>query len=445
MTAAAPTPESARGGAAVIAVGDELLTSGRADLNGPWLGARLEEAGVALEQVQVLGDDEAGVAAAIEAALARYRLVITTGGLGPTLDDITRQAAARALGAELVHDEASWQRIVGFFAERGRTAPEGNARQALFPVGATVLQNERGTAPGFHARAAGGSHLFVLPGPPGEMRPMATAHLVPFVARELVRTEEQPFCASAMLFGIGESDFADRAGPWLERGADPQMGVCAHGGVLELKATSTGPGGEERARARIDAVAERFAEHFVAPEYSSLQAVLVRELTARGASLATAESCTGGGVASALTDVPGSSGVFEWGAVTYANAAKTELLGVPEPLLERVGAVSGEVAAAMALGARRASGSDWAVSTTGIAGPGGGSESKPVGLVWLGLAGPDGELFVLRRLFPRLADRERIRRYAIQAALGLALWGLRGRAEALGAERVEERGDGPAH
>jgi len=437
---ASTNTEPARGGAAVIAIGDELLTSGRADLNGPWLGERLEAAGLALERVEVLGDDEARVANAIEAALLRHRLVVTTGGLGPTLDDVTRQAAARALGAELVHDEASWQRIVGFFAERGRTAPEGNQRQALFPRGATVLANERGTAPGFCARAQNGSFLFVLPGPPGEMRPMASAHLLPFVTAELVRREERPFAASAMLFGIGESDFADRAGAWLERDADPRMGVCAHGGVLEIKATAFGAGGADRARARIDELAARFADHFVAPEYSSLQAVLVRELGAAGATLATAESCTGGGVAAALTDVPGSSAVFEWGAVTYANRAKTAALGVPEDLLARVGAVSGEVAAAMATGARRASGCDWAVSTTGIAGPDGGSDEKPVGLVWFGLAGPDGRVHTLRRLFPRLADRARIRRYATQAALGLALWGLRGRAEALGAERVDGAG-----
>lgn len=423
--------------AVIVAVGDELLGGAHPDLNGPWLAAELEELGVAVEHVHVVGDDERALAELVRELCAIHVLVVTTGGLGPTPDDVTRHAAAQALGVELEHHEPSWARIVALFADRGRVATEGNRRQALFPAGATVLENGRGTAPGFcltTQRADGSRGLLAsLPGPPGELQPMARAGLFPIVARTLIVEAERPVIGRLSLWGIGESDFAAAAGDWLDRRTDPVMGVCARAGVLVLKATSRGDGARERVDARLDELRARFAPQVVSSDHAELEETLVAELEAAGRTLAVAESCTGGRLAGALTDVPGSSAVFEAGFVTYANRIKSAVLGVSEDLLRSHGAVSAQVAAAMARGARDRAGADLAVSTTGVAGPGGGTDDKPVGLVYFGLATADG-VVTLRRRFPAVG-RERVRRYAVQQALALALWAVRGRLGELETER----------
>jgi nicotinamide-nucleotide amidase len=424
-----PPRSEPRQTAAIVAVGDELLGGAHPDLNGPWLAAELEELGIAVEHVHVVGDDELALAELLRELCAIHVLVVTTGGLGPTPDDITRHAAARALGARLEHHEPSWARIVALFAERGRVASDGNRRQALFPAGATVLENGRGTAPGFACateRADGSPGLLAsLPGPPGELQPMARTGLFPRVALDLVVEAERPVVGRLSLWGIGESDFAAAAGDWLDRSTDPVMGVCARAGVLVLKATSKGDGARARVDARLDELRARFAAQLVSSDHAELEGTLVAELRAAGLRLAVAESCTGGRLAGALTDVPGASAVFEAGFVTYANHIKSSVLGVPEELLRTHGAVSAQVAAAMARGARERAGADLGVSTTGVAGPDGGSADKPVGLVIFGLATADGA-FTLTRRFPAVG-RERIRRYAVQQALALALWAVRGR------------------
>lgn len=421
--------------AVLVSVGDELLGGAHADLNSPWLAGELEDVGLETQHVHVVGDDEEQLAALVAQELERHVLVVVSGGLGPTLDDVTRHALARAVGRELCFDGEAWRQVKSTWERRGETPPEANRRQALVPRGAELFPNSCGTAPGFCVELDGprGRALVAcLPGPPNEYQAMAREQLLPRVASRLVDEARRPAVARGTLWGIGESSFADRAGDWLARDADPVVGVCARSGLLVLKALSRGPGAQARVDARMAELAQRFDRHWVGPDHAPLEETLVRELTRLQLRLAAAESCTGGLVAGALTSVPGSSAVLERAFVTYSNASKCELLGVPPALIERHGAVSREVAAAMAHGARARSGVDLAVAVTGVAGPDGGSPDKPVGRVEFALAAADGT-WTVGRTFPNFG-RERIRRFAVHQALALVLWTVRGRRADLGLE-----------
>lgn len=421
--------------AVLVSVGDELLGGAHPDLDSPWLAGELEDVGVVVERVHVIGDHEQPLAELLAQCLDEHVLVVVSGGLGPTLDDVTRHAAARALGCELEHRDDAWRNVERLWVARGETPPEVNRRQALLPRGAELFENTVGTAPGFCAwRESGASRslLACLPGPPFEYQAMARAHLLPRVARDLVDPGSRPAVARGTLFGLGESAFAQAAGAWLERSADPLLGVCARHGLLVLKALSTGPGARERSDRRMAEVAARFERHWVAADHAPLEETLVAALVAHGARVAFAESCTGGLAAGAVTSVPGASRVLEQSVVTYSDASKSALLAVPPGLIARCGAVSPQVAAAMARGLAERSGASHTVAITGIAGPEGGSPQKPVGRVEFALADPDG-LWTVRRTFPS-TGRERIRRYAVQHALALVLWSLRGRRGDLGLE-----------
>jgi nicotinamide-nucleotide amidase len=366
----------------------------------------------------MLADTEEEIADAMAQLCARAGLVVATGGLGPTLDDVTRHAAARAAGVGLRVDAGAVHELEQWFAARGRAMPASNVRQALVPEGAQLLRNAAGTAPGFRLRV-GDAWLAVLPGPPHEMRTVFEDELAPWLA-SLPPHGEVRRRAELQLFGLAESEFADRVGAWMERGANPRMGVLASSGLLSVKLVAAGPdvaSAEVLLAARLAELRDAFGAWLVTEGNVSLAEVVARRLIASGRTLATAESCTGGLVAELLTRVPGISAVFLEGFVTYSNRAKVERLGVSPALIEQHGAVSAEVAAAMARGAAERAGARLAVSVTGIAGPEGGTPEKPVGLVHFGLC-RDGELSTHERRFPP-RGRERVREWAANAALEL--------------------------
>jgi nicotinamide-nucleotide amidase len=411
-------PERRR--AAVVAVGDELLEGRFADTNSGVVARALADLGIEVVRCVVLGDDARELERAFYELARDYPIVIVTGGLGPTLDDVTREAAARAAGVRLVRDEGVFAGLVEWFARRGREMPASNVRQAEFPEGAQVMPNRCGTAPGFRVWIEGGM-LAVLPGPPIEMRDMLERELVPWLASTCGQSEFFSL-AQFYLVGLPESAFADRVGDWMDREANPRIGVTAHQGVLAVSLRAharTADAARRRIEERSAEFRRRFAHEIFSESEARLAFVVGERAIERGVTLALAESCTGGMVAEMLTDVPGISAVFREGFVTYAHEAKIARQGVPPSVIEEHGAVSRATAEAMALGAARASGAELAVSTTGIAGPGGSSPDKPVGLVWFGLA--RGERVSSRELrFPPV-DRASVRRFAAHAALEL-LW-----------------------
>jgi nicotinamide-nucleotide amidase len=398
---------------AVVATGDELVTGATVDRNSSAIAARLLELGLVCERFVVLGDDEQELARLLTELCAVHDVVITTGGLGPTLDDLTREAVARAAGVCLDVDLPSLDALRERFARMGRTMAASNERQAAFPRGAEILANPHGTAPGFTLQL-GRARVFVLPGPPREMRPMLEDEVVPRLAATGARALPRHVFH---LFGLSESVFGDLAGDWMARDAVPVVGVSAKLGVLRVTLLGRGADDAPLVDARATAFRERFAEHVYSEDEPDLAAVLVHALVRRGVSVTTAESCTGGLVAGALTGVPGTSAVLERGFVTYADRAKQEELGVPAELLARHGAVSSEVAAAMATGAARRAGARLAVAVTGIAGPDGGSPEKPVGLVWFATS-LDGQVETTERRWAGF-DRAAVRSLSVHTALDL--------------------------
>ncbi|MBM3986448.1 MAG: CinA family nicotinamide mononucleotide deamidase-related protein [Planctomycetes bacterium] len=404
--------------AACVAVGDELLAGDYPDSNSGAIAVALAELGIVVDRFVVLGDRKGDLESAFYDLCARYQLVVCTGGIGPTLDDVTREAAAAAAGVPLERNEALLAALRESYMRRARAMPESNERQAWFPRGAQVMPNAVGTAPGFRVWIDGGT-LCVLPGPPHEMQDMLRRELLPWL-RSTCGQGQGIVRHSFYMLGLPESAFSDRAGDWMARGATPLMGVTAHTGIL--KVTLLGKGESvEGARAQVEAraaeVRARFAEELYSEDDPRPGAAVVRQLAERGATLAVAESCTGGLVAELLTDIAGASRVFEAGWVAYSNESKVSALGVDPSLIERHGAVSREVALALAQGAAERSGADFALSITGVAGPTGGTPEKPVGLVWFGLW-QAGRLEAFEQRFPSV-DRASIRRYAAHMALNL--------------------------
>ena len=417
----------------LIAVGDELLAGSHPDTNSPELAAALGRLGLAVCRIEVVPDDEPAIEAAVTRGLGESELVILSGGLGPTLDDVTRQGIARALdagkGRALHLDPGAEAGLTRWFQDRGRPMSDSNLRQALLPEGAELVPNPVGTAPGFRVTEARGT-VICLPGPPSEMRVVFQQVVEPWLiesGRASAPLSERRF----HLYNLSESLFAEQVGDWMERDANPRMGCSVKRGVLSVVLRALGEG--ELALASLGVRAEEFAARFDAHIFSqseaSLEALLASELLASGTSISLAESCTGGKLAALLTEQAGISSVFEHGFVTYSDAAKQRELGVDAALLEQFGAVSREVAGAMALGAARAADSELALSVTGIAGPGGGSEEKPVGMVCFG-SYLRGEVRTSVRRFPP-GERGWIRSLAARQALFLGLLCLRGKNLAL--------------
>ncbi len=383
----------------VLNTGTELLLGGTVNTHAAWFGRELFKLGLRIERQTTVPDGDA-IRAAITESVARADVLLVTGGLGPTSDDLTREITAEVLGIELITDEAALRSLENFFALRHRPMAEANLKQALVPVGADVLTNANGTAPGVYVppRLNGRSHcaVFLLPGPPRELYPMFHDEVVPRL-RALSGVENPPSVLELKFTGIGESDFHQGIDAKLAEIPGLEYGYCAHIGEVDLRLIGTTAALNA---GRVIAL-ERFQSFLISDDGASLEATVVRLLTVRNLKLAIAESCTGGLIACRITDVPGSSAVFTHGFVTYANAAKVSLLGVSPADLETHGAVSETVARQMAQGALAASGADIAVAVTGIAGPDGGTIEKPVGTAWLALAVKDSETTAFKVFHPR--------------------------------------------
>lgn len=393
--------------AAVVTVGTELTAGLRRDTNGGEIARALREAGYAVASLTSLPDNKQSVADALRALTALHALVIVTGGLGPTHDDITREAASEALGRPLVRDAAiaaRLERLTLLHKEAGARAQM--ARQADVLEGARVLEAVKGTAPGQVVPTPAGE-LVLLPGPPSEMRPLLAAALegrspsVPPVRLRCV--------------GVTESDAQHLVEPAIAP-YRVELTLLAGPGDVEVVLFPEG-GNPADLSAAVSAAKAALGDRCYSDDGSSLSEVVLAKARRSGMTLACAESCTGGLVAAALTDVPGASDVFLGGVVSYSNEMKSTLLGVPEAVLAQFGAVSEQTARAMAEGALAASGASVAVSTTGVAGPGGGTPDKPVGLVWFGLATTGGHVSAVERRF--IGDRDMVRRRATSFALDL--------------------------
>lgn len=400
----------------VISVGTELTLGQTVDTNAPWLARQLASLGMRTTRHVCVPDELDVIRETLLAAAETADVVLVSGGLGPTEDDLTRQALAAAGGVGLKLDPASAAHLRSFFAARGRQMPERNVIQAMIPQGGRALPNTCGTAPGLFVTLRG-TPCYAIPGVPFEMREMYEREVAPVLAaaaRGAVLLSRR-----LSTFGLGESDIAVKIGDLMERGRNPEVGTTASFGVVGVRINACGATRQEAESLLAEAEAElraRLGDAIFGVDGQTLGSVVGELLVGRGGSLSTAESCTGGMIGALLTDVPGSSGYYVGGVVCYSNAAKTALLEVGEGLLEAHGAVSEPVAALMASGARRIFGSDFALSVTGIAGPAGGSEAKPVGLVYVGLASPD-DTHVREYRFGPDSPREAIRQRAAHAAL----------------------------
>lgn len=399
---------------AIVAVGSELLGADRLDTNSLRLTEALERHGVELRRKVVVGDDREELAGVLREVLDRHELVLVTGGLGPTTDDVTREVAAEVLGAELRRDEEVLGDLEERFRAYGRRMPEVNRRQAMVPAGAEVIPNPRGSAPGL-LLTAGAKSLFLFPGVPAELEGMIAERLEPWLAERSGGARRERVVLKVA--SLPESEVEERIAPVYEEFGAEAVSVLAGSGEVEVRAVAAGPEGERCARLR--AMEARLAELlgdavYTRREADTLEEVVGRLLSGRGETLVTAESCTGGLLAERITRVPGSSTYFLGAAVTYSDEQKSRWLGVPEATLGRDGAVSEPVARAMAEGARERLEGDWAVAITGVAGPGGGGPDKPVGTVHLAWAGPGGTSHRRVRL---LGSRDRIRSLSVQIAL----------------------------
>jgi len=398
----------------LLSTGDELLTGQVVDTNSAWLMDRLWDLGLMVERKTLVGDDRAALRAAVRECCGRADVVVMSGGMGPTEDDLTSEVVAELLGVPLELHEPSLRAIEERFRSFGRVMTPNNEKQARFPRGADVLPNRFGTAPGLAARV-GRATLYCLPGVPSEFKGLCDEAVIPRIASRL---GDVPAARVLKLIGVGESNADQTMRPVIDDPAnrDVRFGFRAHWPEVHLKWSVPGPDAARRADAISARVRGLFGDRVWGEGKEELPDLVVARLLARGERVALAESCTGGLVAELLTRVPGASGAFDLGVVAYANAMKERVLEVPPALLAAHGAVSEPVARALAEGARRVGGADWGIGITGVAGPSGGTAEKPIGTVHLAIAGP-GVTTAFQRLYR--GDRERIRRHAALEALDL--------------------------
>lgn len=402
----------------IISVGTELALGQTVDTNAAWLATQLLALGIRPRLHLTVPDDAAGIRDALLRAANAADLILVTGGLGPTDDDLTRHALASAAGLRLRLHTPSLDQIRARFAARGREMSASNRIQAMIPLTATAIPNTRGTAPGIHIMLRG-TPCYALPGVPSEMRTMFERDIGPqlrAVARgRVIRTRR------LQTFGLGESVVGERIADLMRRGRNPEVGTTAELGIISVHINARADAPAEAARLLDDTEAEirrRLGDSIFGRGEDTLSGVVGELLAARGQTVSTAESCTGGLIGALLTDVSGSSRYYAGGAVTYANEAKTELLGVCPADLEQYGAVSAPVAQAMACGVAERLHSDYAISATGVAGPTGGTPAKPVGLVFIGLHTPSGTT-VAEHHFGHDSARSVIRMRAARTALNL--------------------------
>ncbi len=429
--------------AIILSIGDELVLGQTVDTNSAHLSAELARRGIGTRYHVTVADDRAAIAEAIRMALGHARLIIVSGGLGPTDDDLTRQGLADALGAPLILHEPSVELIRGFFQRIGRPMPDRNTIQAMHPRGTTVVPNSCGTAPGIKA-VVKGTYLYVVPGVPREMRVMFEKAIEPEL--DAIESSRHVILTTTLnTFGLGESDVADRLGPLMDRDRNPKVGTTVANAFVSVRVRSEfadQDSAHEELEKTAAEVRQQLGPVVFGRDHETLPHALVALLGQRGFKVTTAESCTGGLLGKLITDVSGSSDVYSGGWVTYTNEMKTSQLGVDPALIEAHGAVSEPVARAMAAGALKRAGADLAASITGVAGPTGGTPDKPVGTVWVALAHrreatPDG--IAADALLLKLGgDREQIRDRAAKAAtqmlrlevmgepIDLVRWGKRG-------------------
>lgn len=407
----------------IIAVGTELLIGGRVDTNSLFLSERLGALGVEVRFKSAVGDDAHDIEQAVRVAVSRAQIILVTGGLGPTSDDRTRQAIAAITRRPLCRSAEAVENLTRRLAAWGRRPTAVQMKQALIPVGAEVLINPLGSAPGFAVRWKG-SFIMALPGVPKEAEAMFETAVAPNFKHHDDRIERRVLHT----YGLLEADIDRQVGPLVRRSTSVEFGLLAS--PLGVNVSFTARGLPSRSRTILDRLvlktARQLGRHVYADADMTMEEVVGRQLAKAGLMLAVAESCTGGLIGHRLTQVPGSSAYFDRGAITYSNTAKHEMLGVPLSLLRRYGAVSPQVAAAMAQGIRSQTSADVGLSVTGIAGPGGGTEQKPVGLVYIGLNAKidnRSRQYAHTEAFRFHGDRQTIKMRASQAALNMVrLW-----------------------
>jgi nicotinamide-nucleotide amidase len=402
----------------VISIGTELTLGQNVDTNAPWLAEQLARQGVRCERHVTVPDDVGAIREALSQAAAGCDLIIASGGLGPTADDLTREALAAAAGVELEVDPACVEQIRAFFARRGREMPEQNRGQARIPRTGRAIANACGTAPGICIEVRG-TPCYALPGVPAEMKAMFSRDVLP-----QIRAAAAGRCLRSRVlhcFGMTEAGIGGRLSDLMAPGRNPSVGTTAEPGVIDVRINATADSAQAVGELLDETEAEvraRLGTVVFGRDADTLASVVGAELVARGETLSTAESCTGGLIAKVLTDVPGSSAYFVGGAVAYANELKQRVLGVPADALDMHGAVSAPVAQAMAAGAQRAFSSTYGLAVTGIAGPSGGTPDKPVGLVFFGLATPLN-VIVREVRFGSDAARDVVRQRAARFGLNL--------------------------
>ena len=411
--------------AEIVTIGTEMLLGDLVDTNTAWISQRLAALGVSMYRHTTVGDNTDRIIGALRDAASRADLVVTTGGLGPTSDDLTNACIGALTGRPMVEYPEARRHIDEKFARFGREPTPSNYKQALFPEGTELIPNPLGTAPGALVEWEG-TLFATLPGVPAEMKRMFEETLEPLI-RE--RSDGSIVSKTLHFAGIGESALAEKVQDFLDA-SDPTVAPLAGQGRVRLRIT-TRAATEEEAHGKIQPVEkeilDRLGEYFFGEDEETLESSVGRLLAERGATVALAESCTGGLISKRLTDVAGSSAYFVEGFVTYSNASKERLLGVPQEMLAEHGAVSGPVAQAMAEGARKASGADYGLSVTGVAGPGGGTEEKPVGLVYVGVADAEGAEAEKLDLTAWARSRSSIRERSANRALDLLRLRIEGR------------------
>lgn len=403
--------------AEIIAVGSELLTPDRLDTNSLFLTEQLNRLGIEILRKTIVGDVQTQVRDAFRGALDRVDLVISIGGLGPTEDDLTRETIAELLGRKLIRNVDVLREIEARFRKIGRNMPEVNVRQAMVPEGATLLENRKGTAPGLWLETSG-RVVVLLPGPPGELKTMFTEQVEPRLSR--AQNPVRLFHRELRVAGMGESDLEQRILPVYKRyEKEVHTTILASPGEIQvhLRAWSADPAGTEKLLQEIvKGFQLALGENIFSLQGETLDEVVAQALQLNHATVSVAESCTGGLIAERLTSVAGSSSYFLGGVVCYSNELKAAWADVPAQLIAAKGAVSAEVAIALAEGIRDRVGSELGVGVTGVAGPGGGTEEKPVGTVHIALAHSGG---TRERALRLIGDRERIRWQASQSTLDM--------------------------
>lgn len=416
--------------AIILSVGDELALGQTVDTNSAWLSAQLATVGFGVCRHVTVPDDQQLIEAAIRLAVGECDVLLISGGIGPTDDDLTRQALAAVMGVELELNDAWLAKLLDFFKARGRTMPDTNKIQAMIPRGARIIENFAGTAAGIDATCQTGDQkhmcrVFVMPGVPKEMKAMFARDVFPFI---------QANGGGAVIlqrilhtFGMGESHVAEKLGDLMKRGRNPSVGTTVAGGIVSLRVNARFDSLEVAQREMAQTVAaceEKLGDLIFGSDGKSLAEVVAELLTRTGKTITTAESCTGGLLAKSLTDVSGSSAYFKRGWIVYSDEAKQEMLNVPRDLLQKHGAVSEEVVKVLAANARHLANADYALSISGVAGPTGGTDDKPVGTVCIALASQSG---VTARKFNFPGDREMIRDRSAKMALFMLRYELLGK------------------